>query len=1075
MKKFFLISFFVALHNFAAQICYTDTSGLQLLMHCDETNHPHSWLLSPDDNSSWRDYNQPVLDRAVDAWTTNFATIPTLTPGSPKGWNYFHFDGVDDSIYVSPGWASTNYFICDFSFKWLGYPPQDDAYVALVQTRDWRAYLRPYATDDCRVMFYLEGNSFYSTKHLISNTWYDVRFAYNNGNAILIVDDTTNTTTLTFSNRSSQITIGYDGFSSKKRYLYGDIDEVRIGTLIQADTFSKRKNILLNKELKIPLGEPKYIEYKGTNLSRPYATATMAFALRHFYADDDNAAANGAIIELCNFYEENTNDIGYLIDSMNWIGSHLFRTYTLFNHNSKFFPGRMSNETETAMLNLMWKWGSEVSKISRTTLDNGSTWCIDESENHDAQRYMPSWGFSQIFKDLPYYKTNIYADGYSPQQHYDAWTEYFKKYFTERAKKGLFIEVASPLYVMHTIKGIYDFCDFAEDECLKKRAEKLLTLWWASWAEEQIYGVRGGAKCRSYLHNCSELASCDTMAPVGWLYFGLGGEPAPNDFNILFMTSYYLPPRIIENIATNLQGRGNYEITQRRMGLAKNGYYNPPDYRLRTDFGGIVRYSYCTPDSIMGSFFLKSMNYTNWVMISSQNRWQGIIFADHPDMRIYPELKAAYPNKVYNPFWAVQKKNAMIVQKLDSTLHGLLTRVRFSRIPKTNIVEKYNWIFVKTQNSYTAVKPASGNYVWEYADSNEWATFNRAWIQCQITNTPVIFQLARKNDFANFDAFCSAITSLPVTITSDKVTFKTLDDDLLTIYKDYSNLPEINGETINLSPTNTFTSPFIQENWNTGFVTITNGNEKIVLNFNSFYNDDVYNQLLLHCDETNQTASWQVTPDDNSYGRAANTPILDKSNGVWAVDYTTAPTMMPGSPRCGNYLRFDGINDSIYISPGWNGANNVFCDFSLRWLGYPPASAPYAGLIQLAPWRAYLRPADGTNCYVNFLVGNTWVHSDKILFSNVWYDVHFSVKDNMAELIVGNITNTTAVVLTNRSYSIQIGCDYNINAHLNDRFFYGDIDEIRIATIPEQCVFFYSFLIYFIATLKNNKLFNRKT
>ena len=228
--KLALFLIFVAACN-TASAEYSDEPTLQLLMHCDETNHPNSWLLSPDDNSSGRALNQPVLDRSATEWAVDTNTIPTLTAGSPKGGNYLHFNGVDDTIYVSPGWASGNdNIICDFSMRWLGYPPTNNPYAALIQTKAWRSFLRPAESNTCRVSFLFGSTWLNSTNYLASNTWYDIHFYYKNGTATLIIEDITNTASISFTDQDSQITIGNDIYRGDDRYFYGDIDEVRIGS-----------------------------------------------------------------------------------------------------------------------------------------------------------------------------------------------------------------------------------------------------------------------------------------------------------------------------------------------------------------------------------------------------------------------------------------------------------------------------------------------------------------------------------------------------------------------------------------------------------------------------------------------------------------------------------------------------------------------------------------------------------------------------------------------------------------------------------------------------------------------------
>lgn len=222
------------------------------------------------------------------------------------------------------------------------------------------------------------------------------------------------------------------------------------------------------------------------------------------------------------------------------------------------------------------------------------------------------------------------------------------------------------------------------------------------------------------------------------------------------------------------------------------------------------------------------------------------------------------------------------------------------------------------------------------------------------------------------------------------------------------------------------------------------------------YTDEPTLQLLAHCDSTNQGSSWLITPDDNSSGRDANIPILDKNIYDWSIDISTEPTLIPISPYGGNYMRFDGVTNSIYVEPGWEKSPNVICDFSFRWFGYP-AAGTYQALVQTVPWRSFITRGGPTTCRLRYLVGTNWIYSTKYLNSNKWYDVHFSIIDDAAVLIIDETTNTlSSVSLTNLSSQITIGNDI---FSPDTRFFYGDIDEIRIGYIPEPVSIYYLLFI----------------
>jgi hypothetical protein len=62
--------------------------------------------------------------------------------------------------------------------------------------------------------------------------------------------------------------------------------------------------------------------------------------------------------------------------------------------------------------------------------------------------------------------------------------------------------------------------------------------------------------------------------------------------------------------------------------------------------GGILRYSYCTPDYVMGSWMLDTR--TSYAAINTQNRWQGVIFPTGTGAGSIPSRSA----------WAIARRTA---------------------------------------------------------------------------------------------------------------------------------------------------------------------------------------------------------------------------------------------------------------------------------------------------------------------------------------------------------------------------------------------------------------------------------
>ena len=236
---------------------------------------------------------------------------------------------------------------------------------------------------------------------------------------------------------------------------------------------------------------------------------------------------------------------------------------------------------------------------------------------------------------------------------------------------------------------------------------------------------------------------------------------------------------------------------------------------------------------------------------------------------------------------------------------------------------------------------------------------------------------------------------------------------------------------------------------------------------NAVYIDSLENIALLHCDtastnfwDLSMTNYWLVTPDDNSSGRPACEPILNKTNvGEFVMDSATIPTFVPGSPKGGDYLSFDGVDDSLYVNNGWVGDNSAYVDLSMRWLGLPPTNDVFAGIAHCMPWRCYFANLDG-EARLGFLMlpGELWLISDKILESNVWYDIHFSWFEHNMTLIVGDTTNTGFMAddLDQSATHVTVGYGYWVPT----RVFKGDLDELRWGYIvPEPTLFLILVLI----------------
>ena len=458
-------------------------------------------------------------------------------------------------------------------------------------------------------------------------------------------------------------------------------------TPTETQTFETRRERLFGLLAGVPLQEepvrPPY-EAGRPILPRGYTYSIINFALKVFYLNEVSyfALANEKLRENARLYIDNAV-VRDDRDSFYWSMDLLCRIIEFYGQHGTVAAGRLEAVSEELIEDSLFLWAKNNSCLEMTETADTHTWHVWESENHHVQRFSAAWHISKLLQTSARYASQPFDDGGIPAVHYQAWTAYIKAWLRERAKKSLFVETGNSFYGLHTLKGIYNFYDFAEDPALKQLAQYLLDLYWASWAEEQLDGVRGGGKARVYPGKNS-LNGKDPFRRLAWCYLGMGEMEAPVENELTVLTSAYRLPQVVCELALDAEGRGTYEIRQRPLGLARDGYFRNPDYRLKTDWGGLFRYSYCTPGFILGSLMCDARTFEAWTLISSQNRWQGAIFRGHLDARIVLQCRSAdYTNpeiqvkRAYNQHWSAQRKGTLITKKLilpvSSRLRPILT------------------------------------------------------------------------------------------------------------------------------------------------------------------------------------------------------------------------------------------------------------------------------------------------------------------------------------------------------------------------------------------------------------------
>jgi hypothetical protein len=309
--------------------------------------------------------------------------------------------------------------------------------------------------------------------------------------------------------------------------------------------------------------------------------------------------------------------------------------------------------------------------------------------------------------------------------------------------------------------------------------------------------------------------------------------------------SDYRPPAVVADIALDVSGRGRYEVRQRPQGLGLQGRplrtaVTTVPTKMRTDGGGILRYSYCDPAFIMGTPMTAARPLEDWAAISAQNRWQGAIFAGGHDARIVPIVRPKDNRRALNAQWSVQSKGSLITQKLKHHRGGAEMIVWMSNDGLSVPVEEDGIIFVEAENAYAGIKVVQGGFKWRQtpfiANTGENHRRSTPEGKAMILNeeyAPVILEVMTKSDVSSFDAFKAMVKACRISMNGPVLEYKTIYGEQLTFDTSTREVPTINGHPVNYSPRKVFESPFLNADWNSGIVTIAKGNRKKVLNFES--------------------------------------------------------------------------------------------------------------------------------------------------------------------------------------------------------------------------------------------------
>jgi len=569
-----------------------------------------------------------------------------------------------------------------------------------------------------------------------------------------------------------------------------------------------------------------------------------------------------------------------------WAAPCLIRAYYAFKDGSTFedgrYAGRLYTNTEKAIRDYMERFLDDPETGEHygnpQDVDFFREWISENHMAHQAQTYL--FGSHILGRTAEY----------------NQWKDYWSRLLDHWAKRG-FMETGSGGYAIRTMGPLLNVYDFLPDPVVRKKAEMMLDWMWAEWAQENINGIRGGGKVREYTEYAS-WAEWDGLYEPAYVLFGTGRLTGRFNMHTIFIaTTDYYPPDVIIDLAVDRYGKGTYEIKERRM----NAYAYPKESNGR-------RYVYVTPKYILGGFQSDADKlYEAWgakFYWGGQKLWGGVIFDTTPNARIFFE-------ELYSPSEIFLHKNVLIISDFffdwddpQGWAPHHEARAVFPDTVLDEIVEDSGWIFVREGDVYAAYKPIGG-YEWGKLYAKE--TYVGKTAISKSEESPAILEVGLASDYHNdFAKFRNDVKDNPLSYSNGVLEYTSCKGDALTFYTS-SGLPQVNGKTIDWESYPLFESPYINSEWESGYIVISKDGRKCTLDFRDFNNPiKTYEILKDATSPVAEAGSDQTVAEDTlvTFDGSGSSDNIGITSNTWAF--------MDGTPQT-----LTGINPTYTFStPG---------------------------------------------------------------------------------------------------------------------------------------------------------------
>ncbi len=443
-----------------------------------------------------------------------------------------------------------------------------------------------------------------------------------------------------------------------------------------------------------------------------------------------------------------------------------------------------------------------------------SVWLMSGSENHDMNQKMANLLALQFLclHGSRYNSDTLLADGHPAREHYAAWVAYWKELTRQRAREGLFAEIAQPgSYGRATISAYLDLYDLAADPVLRRLGGDMCTLHFAQLATE--FEPRTGTRGAIAMTRAKD--SIDQQFGIHWtknLTYAWGWHNRPDE-KILegesqIFTTHYRPPPIVTAIARGPR-LPPYLSSMRCPGLGadKQDGVNEACFADGDAHNShLRRTSWVTPDYMLSG--LTSDPAKHYLAISTQSRIAGVTFSSGVNDRItvigYDKLE---PGSIsFNAINTLPWRDCLLAGR-DPSGKTAATRIYISNSLWTNRVETPGgWVFLRGGEGFCALRIVSGGFTVASAP-------HRMGVHLTLDDkdSPMVFQTGRAADFSGDPTrFRAAVEERTrIKFARNCLEYRALSGDELRFWVKEPRLPQVNAEPFALNPPETYSSPYL--------------------------------------------------------------------------------------------------------------------------------------------------------------------------------------------------------------------------------------------------------------------------